>query len=319
MGESAPIVSIVQGKDASKMVKEAIELLGGVDRLFTSNDFVFIKPNVCGGVPGKIGTFTSVNVVSSIVFLLKGKVRRIVVGEADSSMYLADRMFKETGIFEAAKDLGIEVVNLSQGEMSEVNIKDGYVFDSLKLNRKLLEATKIISAPVAKTHITTDVTLNLKNMYGILPERKKGKYHSKIDPIIAGVAMALPPALCITDATTCLEDEGPFKGEPLQLNLIVAGDNALATDTVMANIMGFDPKKIMHIRLAFEKGLGPISLDEIDIRGLGVEEVRREFKKAPREPYSRRLAKIPGIGHLICHYHYESAVKSWKKKTEAQK
>jgi hypothetical protein len=75
----------------------------------------------------------------------------------------------------------------------------------------------------------------------------------------------------------------------------------------------------MHIRLAFEKGLGPISLDEIDIRGLGVEEVRREFKKAPREPYSRRLAKIPGIGHLICHYHYESAVKSWKKKTEAQK
>jgi uncharacterized protein (DUF362 family) len=259
MGESTPIVSIVQGKDASKMVKEAIELLGGVDRFFTSNDFVLIKPNVCGGVPGKIGTFTSVKVVSSIASLLKGKVRRIVVGEADSSMYLADRMFKETGIFEAAKDLGIEVVNLSQGEMSEVNIKDGYVFDSIKLNRTLLEATKIISAPVAKTHVTTHVTLNLKNMYGILPERKKGKYHSKIDPIIADVAMALLPALCIIDATTCLEGEGPFKGEPLQLNLIVAGDNALATDAVMANIMGFDPKKIMHIMLAFEKGLGQLA------------------------------------------------------------
>ncbi|MEM3673760.1 MAG: DUF362 domain-containing protein [Candidatus Bathyarchaeia archaeon] len=129
----------------------------------------------------------------------------------------------------------------------------------------------------------------------------------------------MPPALCIVDATTCLEGEGPFKGEPLQLNMIVAGDNAVATDAVMANVMGFEPRKIMHLRLAFEKGLGPISLDEIDIRGLKIEEVRREFKKASKEPYSRRLAKIPGIGHLIIHYYYESAVKSWKKKTEPQK
>ncbi|MEM3673761.1 MAG: DUF362 domain-containing protein [Candidatus Bathyarchaeia archaeon] len=110
---------------------------------------------------------------------MKGKVRRIAVGEADSSMYSADRMLKETGISEVAKNLGIEVVNLSQGEMTEVNVKDGYVFESLKVSRTLLEATKIISMPVAKTHITTDVTLNLKNMYGALPERKRASITRK--------------------------------------------------------------------------------------------------------------------------------------------
>jgi uncharacterized protein (DUF362 family) len=110
-----PIVSIVQGNYASKMVKDAVDLMGGVDNFFSINDFVFIKPNVCGGVPGKSGTFTNVEVVSSIASMLKGKVRQIAVGEADSSMYLADRMLKETGILDVANDLDIEVVNLSGG------------------------------------------------------------------------------------------------------------------------------------------------------------------------------------------------------------
>ncbi|MBS7628768.1 DUF362 domain-containing protein [Candidatus Bathyarchaeota archaeon] len=314
MSKYESIVSIVRGKDVSKMVQEAVGLLGGVDRFFNRHDFAFIKPNVCGGISGKTGTFTSVEVVSSIISLLKGKVGRIAVGEADSSMYLADKMMRETGILDVAKDLDVDAVNLSRGEMVDMNVRDCYILDSIRVNRILSEA-KIISAPVAKTHITTDVTLNLKNMYGILPEMKKGKYHSKIDPIIVDVAKALPPVLCIIDATTCLEGEGPFRGDTLNLDLIVAGDNAVAADAVMANIMGYDPKKIMHLRLAFEKGLGPISLNDIDVRGEDLNSVRRDFKKAPREPYSRVLAKIPGIGHLIVHYYYEKAVKSWKKKT----
>jgi uncharacterized protein (DUF362 family) len=318
MTECKPIVSIVRGKDPYKMVQEAVDLLGGVDRFFSSKDIAFIKPNVCGGISGKRGTFTSLKVVSSIASMLKRRVRRVAVGEADSSMYQADEMMMETGVMDAAKDLDIDVVNLSRGEMVEVKVRDCYVLDSIRLNRTLLES-KIISAPVAKTHITTDVTLNLKNMYGALPEMRKGKYHSKIDPIIVDIVKALPPALCIIDATTCLEGEGPFRGDPIELDLIVAGDNAVATDALMANLMGYDPKKIMHLRLAYEKGLGPIALDEIDVRGENIDDVRREFKKAPKEPYSRRLAKIPGIGHFIVHYYYENAVKSWKKKPSPQK
>jgi len=120
-----PVVSIVRGEEASKIVPEAIDLMGGIDRFFNSQDFVFIKPNVCGGVPGKVGTFTSIEVISAIVSLLKGRVGRIAVGEADSSMYLADRMLKESGIIDVAERLGIEVVNLSRGDMVEVKVQHG--------------------------------------------------------------------------------------------------------------------------------------------------------------------------------------------------
>ncbi len=313
-----PTVSIVRGVETFKMVSEAIDLIGGLDSYFNPKDLVLIKPNVCGGVPGKTGTFTSLEVISAIVSLLRSRVRHVVVGEADSSMYLADRMLKENGITEYADSLGIDVVNLSQGEMVEVAVRDGFVLESVKVNRILSEASKIVSVPIAKTHVTTEVTLNLKNMFGIIPERKKGKLHSKIDAILVDISKTFPPSLCVIDATTGLEGMGPFHGEPVKLDLIVAGDNAVATDAIMANIMGYDPRKIMHLRLASDEGLGPTSPDEIEIVGESLEEVRRDFKKAPKEPFSRYMARIPGLGHLFVHYGYESAVKAWQRKTKTR-
>ncbi len=306
-------VSIVK-KRAPEGVIEAIDLLGGVNKFFVPEDFVLIKPNVCGGVPGKVGTFTSLEVISGITSVLKNKVNRIAIGEADSSMYIADRMLKENKIIDYLEELGAEIVNLSKGDMEEVPVQDGYVLESIKVSKILTEATKIISAPIAKTHTTTQVTLNLKNMFGVLPEKKKARFHTKIDPILSDIVKTFPPTLCVVDAIVGLEGFGPFHGEPIRLDLIVAGDNAVATDAVMANIMGFDPKKIMHLRLASEAELGPINLDEISIVGESIQEAKTEFKKSMQEPFSRAIARIPGLGHLFTHYAYENAVKSWKKK-----
>jgi len=52
------VVSIVKGNDPDVMVRKAIGLLGGLDLYVRRGQRVFIKPNVCGGVPGKSGSFT---------------------------------------------------------------------------------------------------------------------------------------------------------------------------------------------------------------------------------------------------------------------
>ena len=197
-------------------------------------------------------------------------------------------------------------------------IEGGYVFDNIKVSQKL-DGAKIISMPVAKTHCSTDVTLNLKNMFGILPRRKKGRYHKKIDPILADINKAFPPTLSIVDASTCLEGEGPFHGNPVDLGLIVAGSNAVAVDSVMAKIMGFEPQEILHIRLASELGLGPKSLDEIKVVGESIEMVARDFEKSPQEKVSGPLSWVPGLGHFMVHYYYETAVKNWKKQANTKK
>lgn len=316
------MVSIVEGEEPENMVAEALELLGGIDRFIKSGDVVLIKPNVCGGVIGKRGSYTSPEVISALIELLKGKASRIIVGEGDSEMYDSDRMFSDTGIRRAAEDFGAEVVNLSVGEKVKTVVTDAYMLKEFEISKTVAEADKIICVPVAKTHTLTEVSLSIKCMFGALPEKHKAKYHKLgINKVIADIVKVFPPSLSVVDATTGMEGEGPFKGNPVALNLIICGDNAVAADSVTASVLGYKPAKIKHLELAAKSGLGPIKLDEIDIKGKKA--VKREFKKAPVgirfggevANIFRSLIPEKGMSNFF-HYYYESAVKDWRKKNE---
>ncbi len=315
-------VSIVEGEEPEDMVSEAIYLLGAIDKFIKSGDVVFIKPNVCGGVVGKRGSYTSPEVIAGLIELIKKKSSRIIVGEADSEMYDADRMLSETGIRRAAEDSGAEVVNLSKGEMVRKVVPDAYILKEFEISKVVAEADKIISVPVAKAHSITDVTLSLKCMFGILPEKHKAKYHKLgINMVITDIVKAFPPHLSVVDATAGMEGEGPFKGNPVALNLIICGDNAVAADSVTASILGYKPARIKHLGLAAKNGLGPVNLDVIDIKG--EKETKRKFKKAPGgirlggeiANIFRSLIPEKGLSDFF-HNYYLSAVDEWRKKKE---
>jgi hypothetical protein len=54
---------------------------------------------------------------------------------------------------------------------------------------------------------------------------------------------------------------------PFDMGLVMMGNNPVATDAVGSHIAGLDPREIGHIRLAHEKGFGPIDLGEITLDG----------------------------------------------------
>jgi hypothetical protein len=51
------------------------------------------------------------------------------------------------------------------------------------------------------------------------------------------------------------------------LKLIVMGNNQVAFDAVCCAIIGLDPKEVDHIRLAAERGFGPLDLSQIRLGG----------------------------------------------------
>jgi hypothetical protein len=60
------------------------------------------------------------------------------------------------------------------------------------------------------------------------------------------------------------------------MNLILMGYNQVAFDSVCCHVIGIDPREVEHIRLAHERGFGPIDLDQIRIEGdVSLEEARR--------------------------------------------
>ena len=64
-----------------------------------------------------------------------------------------------------------------------------------------------------------------------------------------------------------MEGNGPVIGNLLCLDMIVAGTNLVAVDSILSRIMGFDPERIPHIANSAKEGIGSLDLTEIDVVG----------------------------------------------------
>ena len=96
----------------------------------------------------------------------------------------------------------------------------------------------LVNLSKAGTHSTTKLTNALKNLFGLLPERRKySTYHPLgIDNVIADIAQVVKPNLNITDAG--------FR--------MIIGKDALAVDVTACRFLGLDPLKVKHLRLVSE-------------------------------------------------------------------
>jgi ferredoxin len=75
------------------------------------------------------------------------------------------------------------------------------------------------------------------------------------------------PDLFILDAVVGMEGNGPASPELRDIGLILAADNAVALDAVMAVMMGLDPERLGFLRKAQADGLGDYARETIDVIG----------------------------------------------------
>lgn len=270
--KSVKTIATIANVNTKDVVNNVIKTLGGLESFVQKGDKVLIKPNICGGIRGKKGSFTNPQILASTIRLLKDTGASVTVGEADAYCRLDEGILTASGITQE----GIEVTNLSKGDFVEVDVPKGVCLKRFTINKLVATADVIISMPVMKTHNRAVVSLGMKNMFGILPN-KKMIYHPKLDQVIVDVCSVFPPNLTITDASTAMEGQGPFDGEPVELGLIIAGNNVVSTDAIAASIMGIDPASIGHLRHAFERGLGLLDTEKIEIIGNSIERVKRPF------------------------------------------
>jgi hypothetical protein len=69
-------------------------------------------------------------------------------------------------------------------------------------------------------------------------------------------------------------------------NIILAGEETVAMDAVVAMLLGFNPADIDHLHMGAARGLGPLDLRQIDIVGDELDRFARPWIK-PRDWYAR--------------------------------
>ena len=275
MNSESPIVSIVRGARGHEPVFKALDLVD-YRKALTGYDQVLIKINFITDKTWDTGATTDPIVVEAIIRKLENLPVKIYVVESDATITNADKAFEKTGMKEMCDRNGIEWLNLGHvKDRVKIEIPNGEALKSITVPRLVTESA-IISAAKLKTHLNTTVTLGMKNMFGLLPDKLKGKYHMKgISKVVVDINSVLRSALTVIDGFVGMEGRGPVDGTPVQMNLIIAGTDPVATDATAARVMGFNPFEIKHIRKAHERGLGK---SEAEVVGEKLEAVRRTFK-----------------------------------------
>jgi uncharacterized protein (DUF362 family) len=268
----------VKGERGHEPVFKALDMIDYESALSGWNK-VLIKVNFITTKTWDTGATTDPIVVEAIIKKLEHLPVEIYVVESDATMTNADKAFEATGMKEMCKQNGVECLNLRHvKDRVKIDIPNGETLRNITVPRIVTESA-IISAAKLKTHMSTKVTLGMKNMFGLLPDKFKGKYHAKgISKVVVDINTVLKPALTVIDGFVGMEGKGPTDGTPVKMDLIIAGKDVVATDATAARVMGFDPMEISHIRTAAQKGLG--NIDNIEIVGSKLDDVKQVFKRS---------------------------------------
>lgn len=231
---------------------------------------VLLKPNLLGAYPPEKAVTTHPALVKTLYQHLIDIGAKPVVGDSPGGTVTDYKKAAEvSGILEACAG---NFINLT-GEIVEVNLKGNKKIPKIWVSKKYLEAQFIINLPKMKTHSLTLLTGSIKNLYGILPGNFKLKLHSEapslrdFSSLLIDIYEIRPPDINIMEAILAMEGDGPSHGKPRELDLVLSSENGVELDALTSHIMGIPPQKIVHLKLAYERGLGEIDIAKISISG----------------------------------------------------
>jgi uncharacterized protein (DUF362 family) len=253
----------IDNESLQKKLRASLDYLQWTSKIRTDST-VFVKPNLTWP-RYRPGVVTSPRFLSTLLPMLKNRAARVLVGESDLPIFETSRAFRQMGIDKICKDAGSEPIELSKSPTRRVRAKVSGKEVSLNLSRLLLDDTDVVvNVPVPKCHVVTKMSCALKNFYGLIPNPFRGnEYRHDINRAIVAVNTIVRSDFVLVDGSYSLAGRGPIMGEPVRTNILVASNNAVAADSIVAQFFEMDPKSVSHLRLASETGLGEYDLKKV--------------------------------------------------------
>jgi uncharacterized protein (DUF362 family) len=256
-------------EDIGKILKEAVRGAG-----LRGKHTVFVKPNMShpGYIPGVV---TDPELLSDLVSLLRDEAREVIVGESNGFNYPCRSAFENTGIEAAVKKAGGLVINLSEDKVVKVKFPGGCSLKRLFLPKTVLDADAVVDVGLMKTHEFAVYSGAIKNLFGCVPNDRRIYLHPYLPEVFYRLYMVFKPQLTVMDARVGIEGNGPTKGKPVKMDLVLTSNDALALDITATKIMCIDWKETYLNYIATRTGFHE---EAIKVEGLQVNKVKRRFE-----------------------------------------
>ncbi|MGI6777521.1 MAG: DUF362 domain-containing protein [Acetivibrionales bacterium] len=279
-------IYVVYGSSPKEMVLKILAK-ADIEGQWDKAAHIGIKPNLVVSKPHTSGATTSPHIVSAVIeYLILEGYKNITILEGSWVGDNTSRAFYTCGYEEISRKYGVPLVDLK---------KDGYFTCDVKgmninICNKIRDVDYLINIPVLKGHCQTKITCALKNMKGCIPDIEKRRFHTMgLHKPIAYLNLAVKSDLIIVDGMMGDLDfeEG---GNPVEMNRILMGRDAVLIDTYAAELMGFGIEEIPYIRMAEQIGVGCADLDRAHII---------ELNKDSRAKRINRTRKVERLSEYI--------------------
>jgi uncharacterized protein (DUF362 family) len=273
--ESNPVVYEISGAP-EKSISLLFSKLGTLKNLMNQDitkSIILVKPNLCLPDQDSSATTTSVSFLKALCdYMLNEGVSRVII--ADHTLQNSSQ-FGNLDIFSYVKTnpkLSILLANEQRYYVpKEIN---GRVLKDTEILKIIEKTDYFINVPTAKHHSATHVSLSLKNLLGVIWDRKG--FHTSFDlhQGIADLAKSVRPNLNIVDASRVLLNNGPVGPGPIEnANKIYASTDMVALDSIVIARHNFGGKSISakdipHISASYKNGVGEYDLNKIIVEKL---------------------------------------------------
>lgn len=263
-------VWVIHGKDKVALMKKAVEIIKANGGFGKNVKNMTLKVNAAWDRTPDEGANTHPELVREFLKLVKADGINVMLPEHPCDQ--AKVSFVNSGLYDAAKDNGFEMIDLRADRKSfkDVEIPGGKSLKKAKVPTYFFDTECLVNMPVAKSHGGATLSMAMKNWMGVVLDR--GYWHKNdLHQCIADFCTFIKPSWTIIDATRTMMSKGPKGPGPMKYpDLLIVSKDQIAADAYASTLFFDSPDKVKHIKIAGEMGIGVADLDRMNIHKLEV-------------------------------------------------
>jgi uncharacterized protein (DUF362 family) len=257
----------VKNGEPDRLFDAAMEALGGMRRFVRPNQTVVVKPNIAWDVEPERAANTNPLLVRRIVEQCRAAGAKTVY-VFDNTCDNWRSSYKSSGMEQAVRDAGGTLVSAESERYYHPVTVGGRRLTEAKEHELILESDVFINVPVLKDHGGATLTISMKNLMGVIWDRRYW-HRNDLHQCIADFAAYRRPDLNVVDAYRVLAHNGP-RGvsvrDVTEMRSLLISQDMVTADAAGARLLGLDPGQVGYIRLAAAQGVGRLDLENLSIK-----------------------------------------------------